>query len=83
MENQYAQLRTPAKDYFYENDVYDQSERELLTYSKGHLGLSNFTPIWMSCYVDGMGQELHADVPHGPLAFVFSLTKTSTTTTII
>ena len=75
VENQYAQLRTPAKDYFYENDVYDQFERELLTYSKGHLGLSNFTPIWMSCYVDGMGQELHADVPHGPLAFVFSLTK--------
>ena len=81
VENQYAQLRTPAKDYFYdENDddddgVYDEFERELLTYSKGHLGLSNFTPIWMSCYVDGMGQELHADVPHGPLAFVFSLTK--------
>ena len=75
VENQYAQLRTPAKDYFYENDVYDQFESELLTYSKGHLGLSNFTPIWMSCYVDGMGQELHADVPHGPLAFVFSLTK--------
>ena len=75
VENQYAQLRTPAKDYFYDDDAYDQFERELLTYGKGHLGLSNFTPIWMSCYVDGMGQELHADVPHGPLAFVFSLTK--------
>jgi len=79
VENQYTQLRTPAKEYYYEgetlNEFYVKFEEELLKYARENLALSNFTPIWMSCYVDGMGQELHADVPHGPLAFVFSLTK--------
>ena len=79
VENQYTQLRTPAKEYYYEgeilNEFYAKFEEELLKYARENLALSNFTPIWMSCYVDGMGQELHADVPHGPLAFVFSLTK--------
>ncbi len=28
----------------------------------------------MSCYLDGFGQELHGDLPHGPWAYVFSLT---------
>src|SRR5690606_13428701 len=28
----------------------------------------------ISYYVDGCKQELHADVPHGPWAYVFSLT---------
>uniref|UniRef100_A0A7S1XJ81 Fe2OG dioxygenase domain-containing protein n=2 Tax=Erythrolobus australicus TaxID=1077150 RepID=A0A7S1XJ81_9RHOD len=32
------------------------------------------TPIWLSYYIDGSRQELHADVPHGPWAFVISLT---------
>ena len=30
--------------------------------------------MWVSAYVDGCRQELHADVPHGPFAFVLSLT---------
>ena len=29
----------------------------------------------MSYYIDGCRQELHADVPHGPWAYVFSLTN--------
>ena len=69
VENQYTQLRTPAKEYYYEgeilNEFYAKFEEELLKYARENLALSNFTPIWMSCYVDGMGQELHADVPHG------------------
>jgi len=86
VENQYTQLRTPAKEYFLQQKkttttteeeccCYEKFEEALLKYARENLALSNFTPIWMSCYVDGMGQELHADVPHGPLAFVFSLTK--------
>jgi hypothetical protein len=82
VENQYTQLRTPAREYFLQQKTteeecccYEKFEEALLKYARENLALSNFTPIWMSCYVDGMGQELHADVPHGPLAFVFSLTK--------
>jgi hypothetical protein len=30
--------------------------------------------VWLSYYVTGCRQELHADVPHGPWAFVLSLT---------
>lgn len=29
----------------------------------------------MSCYLDGHNQNLHADVPHGPWAYVFSLSQ--------
>jgi hypothetical protein len=87
VEDQYAQLRTPAKDYFdllerstnnnnnNNNNAFEEFERSLLKYAKERLGLSNFTPIWLSAYVDGMSQELHTDIPNGPLAFVFSLTK--------
>jgi hypothetical protein len=32
------------------------------------------SPTWLSCYVDGCEQKLHADIPHGPWAFVYSLT---------
>lgn len=28
----------------------------------------------MSCYIDGCRQEIHSDLPHGPFAFVLSLT---------
>ena len=32
----------------------------------------------MSCYVEGCHQDWHADLPHGPWAFVYSLTPWST-----
>ena len=43
--------------------------------SRDELGCAGVTPVWLSCYVEGMRQELHADVPHGPWAFVLSLTR--------
>ena len=49
-------------------------EDALLAYGETHLGCSAITPLWLSCYVHGCRQELHADVPHGPWAFVLSLT---------
>ena len=39
------------------------------------LGCGSITPPWLSCYVEGCVQELHADVPHGPWAYVFSLAR--------
>ena len=38
------------------------------------LGCHDISPPWLSLYVDGCRQELHGDLPHGPWAFVFSLT---------
>jgi hypothetical protein len=49
-------------------------EAALLTYARTELGCSALTPVWLSNYVDGMRQEIHADVPNGPWAFVLSLT---------
>jgi Rps23 Pro-64 3,4-dihydroxylase Tpa1-like proline 4-hydroxylase len=70
---QYNLLRTPAKSYFSEG-AYNDLEDALLTYGQQKLGCSSITPIWLSCYVDGCYQGLHADNPHGPWAFVLSLT---------
>ena len=71
--NQYTLLRTPAADYFPKQD-FAALERRLRVYAKDELGCAGVTPVWLSCYVEGMRQELHADVPHGPWAFVLSLT---------
>mmetsp|Transcript_33912 Transcript_33912/g.85372 ORF Transcript_33912/g.85372 Transcript_33912/m.85372 type:complete len:390 (-) Transcript_33912:69-1238(-) len=71
---QYTLLRTPAADYF-PKEQYDDLEAALLTYARRELGCAGVTPVWLSCYVDGCRQELHADVPHGPWAFVLSLTR--------
>ena len=70
---QYTLLRTPAADYFPEAQ-YRELESTLLTFAREQLGCAGITPVWLSCYVDGCRQELHADVPHGPWAFVLSLT---------
>ena len=70
---QYTQLRTPAADYF-PKEQFDKLEASLLTYARTELGCSALTPVWLSNYVDGMRQEIHADVPNGPWAFVLSLT---------
>ena len=51
-------------------------EEALLAYGREALGCGGISPIWLSYYVSGCRQELHADVPHGPWAFVLSLTPT-------
>ena len=72
--NQYTLLRTPAADYFPARD-FAALERRLGAFARDELGCAGVTPVWLSCYVEGMRQELHADVPHGPWAFVLSLTR--------
>jgi len=71
---QYTLVRTPAEQYFSPAE-WAQLEEALLQYGQEKLGCRSITPVWLSYYVDGCGQELHADVPHGPWAFVLSLTQ--------
>ncbi|GAX82162.1 hypothetical protein CEUSTIGMA_g9590.t1 [Chlamydomonas eustigma] len=71
--DQYTLIRTQAQVYF-SSALYDRLEDALISYGESVLGCRGITPIWMSYYVDGCVQELHCDNPHGPFAFVLSLT---------
>lgn len=70
---QYTALRTPAWTYF-PKATYEAFHRRLVEWGRTTLGCHDVSPPWLSCYVEGCRQELHGDLPHGPWAFVFSLT---------
>lgn len=70
---QYTALRTPAYHYF-PAELYRDFHESLVWWGRRNLGCHDISPPWMSCYIDGCKQELHGDLPHGPWAFVFSLT---------
>lgn len=72
--DQYSHLRTPA-EHFFSRRVYQSFLRDLGAWGRSHLGCTAITPPWLSYYVEGCEQRLHSDVPHGPWAFVYSLTK--------
>ncbi|MCB0408176.1 MAG: 2OG-Fe(II) oxygenase [Bdellovibrionales bacterium] len=74
--DQYTLVRTSAANYFPERS-YSRWEEELILWGREHLGCSEISPTWLSYYVDGCEQHWHADNPHGPWAFVFSLTDWS------
>lgn len=74
VENQYNLIRTPAYHYF-PNSMYMEWHKKIVSWGRKNLGCWDITPPWLSYYVHGCFQNLHADVPHGPWAFVFSLTK--------
>jgi hypothetical protein len=71
---QYTYLRTFAADFF-PPDLYARFSDRLMAWGRENLACTRIVPPWLSYYVDGCRQELHADVPHGPWAFVFSLTN--------
>jgi len=71
--HQYTLVRTPAEDYF-GPELYAEFHAALTAWGRANLGCSRTTPVWLSYYVDGCEQQLHCDNPHGPWAFVFSLT---------
>jgi hypothetical protein len=71
---QYTALRTPAWTYF-PRRTYEAFHRRLVMWGRATLGCHDISPPWLSLYIDGCRQELHGDLPHGPWAFVFSLTK--------
>jgi len=77
IENQYSVLRTPAR-YFFPKPLFEKLEKELVSYGQSKLGCNGISDPWISLYVDGSYQNLHADSPHGPWAYVYSLTKWKT-----
>ena len=71
---QYTHLRTPAWTYF-PRAIYEPFHQRLVAWGRETLGCHDVSPPWLSCYVEGCRQELHGDLPHGPWAFVYSLTN--------
>ncbi|MGZ3721773.1 MAG: 2OG-Fe(II) oxygenase [Bdellovibrionales bacterium] len=71
--NEYTLLRTQAHTFF-PSRLYESFHRHLVEWGRENLGCHDVSPPWLSCYVEGCRQEKHSDVPHGPLAFVYSLT---------
>jgi hypothetical protein len=71
---QYTYLRTFGDRYFPE-PLGSAFLSRLRAWGRDVLGCGAITPPWLSYYVEGCVQELHADVPHGPWAYVFSLTR--------
>lgn len=72
-ENQYHLIRTPAY-YYFKQKAYQNFHSHLVQWGRENLGCHDISPPWLSYYVDGCYQKLHSDVPHGPWAFVYSLT---------
>ncbi len=70
---EYTHLRTPAFAFF-PPKMYQAFHRYLVEWGRVNLGCHDISPPWLSCYVEGCRQNAHTDVPHGPLAFVYSLT---------
>jgi hypothetical protein len=71
---QYAYFRTHARRFF-RPDLYRRFTAAVREWGGTHLGCDRITEPWLSYYLDGCRQELHTDVPQGPWAFVFSLTR--------
>lgn len=71
--DQYTLVRTPAYHYFPQK-MYMEFHKSLVMWGRRTLGCWDISPPWMSYYVDGCKQEFHSDVPHGPWAYVYSLT---------
>jgi hypothetical protein len=77
IENQYSALRTPARHYF-PKALFRRLETALQEFGQRRLGCNGISDPWMSLYTDGCYQNLHSDAPHGPWAYVFSLTPWTT-----
>ena len=73
---QYSMLRTPAAEYFSE-ELFEKLCVELTEFGRRQLGCDALTPPWLALYVDGHEMNWHTDSPHGPWAFVLSLTPTT------
>lgn len=71
---EFTNIRTPAFHYF-PRALYEKFHRHLVRWGRENLGCHDISPPWLSLYVTGCRQETHVDRPHGPLAFVFSLTR--------
>ncbi|MDZ4660551.1 MAG: 2OG-Fe(II) oxygenase [Pseudomonadota bacterium] len=73
VEGKYTLLRTPAY-LFFPKKIYEDFHNQLVWWGRQTLGCHDITPTWLSCYVESCEQKIHVDLPHGPWAFVYSLT---------
>jgi len=73
LPGEYTFVRTPAFHYFPQK-MYQAFHRHLVNWGREHLGCHDVSPTWLSYYVEGCQQHWHRDEPHGPFAFVLSLT---------
>jgi len=71
---QYTLHRTQAASYF-DPEQFEALTEALTAFGQKELGCRSISPPWLSFYVDGSEQALHADVPQGPFAYVLSLTN--------
>lgn len=72
---QYSMLRTPASSFFPE-PLFEKLCTQVSEFGQAQFGCDAFTPPWLACYTDGHSMNWHTDAPHGPFAFVLSLTPT-------
>jgi hypothetical protein len=73
LDGQYRQHRALAKQ-FLPASLYTTLKNELLAYGQENLGCHSISEPWLSYYTEGDFQDLHTDSPHGPWAYVLSLT---------
>ncbi|MGI8429748.1 MAG: hypothetical protein ACR2OB_10690 [Solirubrobacteraceae bacterium] len=71
--DQYTYFRTFGERYF-PDPLSAALMARLRAWGTEVLGCGSVTAPWLSYYIDGCVQELHCDVPHGPWAYVLSLT---------
>lgn len=74
LENQYRMHRTMARDFLPKN-IYQNLQDSLVQFGQEHLGCHSISNPWLSYYTEGDEQMLHTDSPHGPWAYVYSLTN--------
>ncbi|NCN28560.1 hypothetical protein GW915_13430 [bacterium] len=73
IQGQYKHLRAQPESVF-SADSLANFYAHLEKWGLKNLGCSQVSPVWLSAYTEGCFQKLHADFPHGPWAFVYSLT---------
>ncbi len=73
LEGQYRMHRTLARE-FLPPALYKSLKDELVKYGQDHLGCHSISEPWLSYYTEGDEQLFHSDAPHGPWAYVYSLT---------
>lgn len=72
VKNQYNLIRTPASEFFPESE-FTKFQDFLVRWGQQNLGCHSISTPWLSYYIDGCYMDWHADIPHGPWAYVFSL----------
>jgi hypothetical protein len=72
VEDQYTMIRTQARHFFGE-ELFAPLQDHLLDFAENRLGCGAISDPWLSYYIEGCEQHLHTDSPHGPWAYVYSL----------